>query len=97
MSKSKKSKKIDIGHDVKQANMSQEMQDMAVKTAKNAISKALTENKIARQLQETFLDEFGGLWHCIVGRDFQSFVSHEVDHFVYFYIGPIAIMLWKAG
>ena len=95
--KSKKKPEIEISHNIKEVDMSQEMQNLALKTAKEAINKAMTENKIARQLQETFLDEYHGLWHCIVGRDFQSFVSHEVKHFIYFYIGPMGIMLWKAG
>ncbi len=49
MSKSK-SKKIDIGHSIKQVDMDPEMQNLAIRTAKEAISKAMTENKIARQL-----------------------------------------------
>ena len=99
MPKSKKdnSKKIDIGYDIKEFDMKEEMKELAIKTAMDAINKAMTENKIARQLQETFVDEYHGLWHCIVGRDFQSFISHEVKHFIYFYIGPMGIMLWKAG
>jgi len=39
---------MDIGHSIKQVNMNQEMQDLAIKTAKLAINKAMTENKIAR-------------------------------------------------
>ena len=67
--KSKKSK-LEIGHSIKQVDMSEEMQNLAIKTAKDATNKAMTENKIARQLQETFVEDFGGMWHCIVGRDF---------------------------
>lgn len=68
--KSKGKQKLEIGHSIKAVDMTQEMQALAIKTAKEAINKAMTENKIARQLQETFLDEYHGLWHCIVGRDF---------------------------
>ena len=48
MSKSKKSKVVDIGHTIKSGNMNEEMTNLAVKTAKVAIGRALTENKIAR-------------------------------------------------
>ena len=48
MSKSKKGKKLDIGHVIKESNMNEEMANLAVKTAKQAIGRALTENKIAR-------------------------------------------------
>jgi len=47
--KSKKSK-LEIGHSIKQVDMSEEMQNLAIKTAKDATNKAMTENKIARQL-----------------------------------------------
>ena len=35
--------------------------------------------------------------HCIVGRNFGSYVTHESKHFVYFYIGQIAVLLFKSG
>ena len=36
------------------------MMDHAINTAKAAINRAMTENKIARKLQETFVDEYHG-------------------------------------
>ena len=55
----------------------------------------------------------GATWHCIVGRNFGSFVTHgscspswisareifnivaETKHFIYFYLGHVAILLFK--
>ena len=37
----------------------------------------------------------GATWHCIVGRNFGSFVTHETRHFIYFYLGHCAILLFK--
>ncbi|KAI9727395.1 MAG: Dynein light chain [Cirrosporium novae-zelandiae] len=37
----------------------------------------------------------GATWHCIVGRNFGSFVTHETKHFIYFYLGHCAILLFK--
>ena len=36
-------------------------------------------------------------WHCIVGRNFGSYVTHETKHFAYFYIGQMACLLFKSG
>ena len=54
----------------------------------------------------------GATWHCVVGRNFGSFVTHgslryirldgsaangfaETKHFIYFYLGHCAILLFK--
>jgi dynein light chain LC8-type len=57
----------------------------------------------------------GATWHCVVGRNFGSFVTHgkykrekereerlmfcivESKHFIYFYHGQIAILLFKSA
>ncbi|OXB69546.1 UNVERIFIED_CONTAM: hypothetical protein H355_003370 [Colinus virginianus] len=48
-----------------------------------------------------FSDEFdkkyNPTWHCIVGRNFGSYVTHETKHFIYFYLGQVAILLFKSG
>ena len=36
-------------------------------------------------------------WHCVVGRNFGSYVTHETKHFIYFYLGQIAVLLFKSG
>jgi len=35
--------------------------------------------------------------HVIVGRNFGSYVTHETKHFIYFYLGQVAILLFKSG
>jgi len=42
-----------------------------------------------------FDERKGPTWHCIVGRNFGSFVTHETKHFIYFYLGHCAILLFK--
>jgi dynein light chain LC8-type len=63
-----------------------------------------------------FDERKGATWHCIVGRNFGSFVTHgkrslqltmrrfgqncadifaETKHFIYFYLGHCAILLFK--
>ncbi len=37
------------------------------------------------------------LRHVIVGRNFGSYVTHETKHFIYFYLGQVAVLLFKSG
>ena len=30
-------------------------------------------------------------------RNFGSYVTHETKHFIYFYLGQIAVLLFKSG
>lgn len=64
--------------------------------------------------KQQFDSRKGATWHCIVGRNFGSFVTHgilpnvkladqvkvltsiaETKHFIYFYLGHVAILLFK--
>lgn len=41
--------------------------------------------------------QYGGVWHCIVGRNFGSFITHEAKHQIFYYRGQTAILLFKTG
>ena len=43
------------------------------------------------------LDFSVSIRHVIVGRNFGSYVTHETKHFIYFYIGQVAILMFKSG
>jgi dynein light chain LC8-type len=44
-----------------------------------------------------FDEKWGGSWHCVIGKAFGSFVTHETQLFMYFYVGDKAVLLYKAG
>ncbi|EGW10588.1 Dynein light chain 1, cytoplasmic [Cricetulus griseus] len=48
-------------------------------------------------LSQEFDKKYNPTWHCIVGRNFGSYVTHETKHFIYFYLGQVAILLFKSG
>lgn len=50
----------------------------------------------AESIKTSFDKKWGEHWHCIIGRNFGSFVTHETKHFVFFYLGDRAVMLFKA-
>ena len=37
-----------------------------------------------------------GKWHCIVGTDFGSYVTHESQNFVFFQLGAYFVLVFKA-
>lgn len=82
---------------IKNADMSSQMQDDAVRTALTALEKFNIEKDIAAYIKKEFDKKFAPTWHCIVGRNFGSYVTHETKHFIYFYLGQVAILLFKSG
>jgi hypothetical protein len=51
----------------------------------------------AAHIKKEFDKKYHPTWHCIVGRNFGSYVTHETKHFIYFYLGQVAILLFKSG
>ncbi|VDM35624.1 unnamed protein product [Hydatigera taeniaeformis] len=82
---------------VKNADMPEEMQQKAVDVAKEAMEQFSIEKDIAAHLKKAFDKEYSPTWHCVVGRNFGSYVTHESKHFIYFYMGQVAILLFKSG
>ena len=42
---------------------------------------------IAMEIKKEFDKKYNPTWHCIVGRNFGSYVTHETKNFIYFYMG----------
>lgn len=40
-------------------------------------------------IKKEFDKKYGPTWHCVVGRNFGSYVTHETKNFVYFYLGQV--------
>jgi hypothetical protein len=51
----------------------------------------------AEKIKNEFDARWSPYWHCVIGRNFGSFVTHETKKFAFFYIGDKAVMLFKAG
>nr|CDS29601.1 dynein light chain [Hymenolepis microstoma] len=82
---------------VKNADMAEEMQQDAIDIATQAFGKCNIEKDIAAYIKKEFDKRHGPTWHCVVGRHFASYVTHETKHFIYFYAGQVAILLFKSG
>ncbi|KAI0825563.1 dynein light chain type 1-domain-containing protein [Irpex lacteus] len=81
---------------IKNVDMSDELQQEAVDIASVALEKYNIEKDIAAQIKKEFDRRHGPTWHVVVGKNFGSYVTHETKHFIYFYIGSLAILIWKS-
>lgn len=73
------------------------MQEAVVGIAVEAISKYSVEKDIAADVKKELDRRFGIAWHVIVGKNFGSYVTHESKHFIYFYVGPLAFLVFKTA
>ncbi|RRT56930.1 hypothetical protein B296_00035180 [Ensete ventricosum] len=62
------------------------------------------EKDIAEYIKKEFDKKYGATWHCIVAILFNlasgragSYVTHETNHFLYFYVDLKAVLLFKSG
>ncbi|EOD19033.1 hypothetical protein EMIHUDRAFT_75572 [Emiliania huxleyi CCMP1516] len=84
-------------HVVKLCDMPPDMEQDAVSTSLDAMGRFDTEKEVAQYVRKRFVDKYKGVWHCIIGRNFGSFVTHEAHHHIYFYSGQTAVLLFKTG
>ncbi|XP_041501415.1 dynein light chain 1, cytoplasmic-like [Microtus oregoni] len=81
---------------IKNADMSEEMQQDSVECATQALEYNIEKN-IAAHIKKEFDRKYNPTRHCTVGRNFGSYVTHETKYFIYFYLGQVAILLFKSG
>lgn len=84
-------------HVIKNVDMSEAMQNEAIEVADAALQKHAIERDVAAHIKKEFDRRHQPTWHCVVGRNFGSYVSHETRKFIYFYHGQLAILLFKSG
>jgi len=82
-------------------DMPEEMKQVAVEVARAAIKKKTNKDRaehIKKYFDKTYggSSSSGGKWHCIVGTDFGSYVTHESSNFVFFQLGAFFILIFKA-
>lgn len=61
---------------IKNVDMSEEMQQISVDIALEAIKKFTVEKDIAAHVKKTMDLRFGPTWHAVVGQKYGSYVTH---------------------
>jgi dynein light chain LC8-type len=77
--------------------IAEDMQQDAIDTASVAMEKYTSEKEIAAYIKKEFDKKYDPTWHCIVGRSFGSYVTHESKNFILFYLNQFGILLLRAG
>lgn len=70
------------------------MAEEAFLAAMEALDEQYNESDMANHVKERFEAQYGGLWHCFVGRNFGAFVTHEEKKIIYFYIQQTGFLLF---
>ncbi|KAM7255008.1 hypothetical protein ACFE04_020249 [Oxalis oulophora] len=52
---------------------------------------------IARYIKQKFDETYGSAWHCVVGKDFGSCITHLCGSFIYFRVAMIDFLIFKDG
>ncbi|NXK05515.1 DYL1 protein, partial [Herpetotheres cachinnans] len=79
---------------IKNADMSEEMQQDAVECAIHSLEECSVEHDTAAHpLLQEFDRVYNPTWPCTVGRNFCGCVTHEIHHFILFCLGPVTVLL----
>ncbi|KAH6888793.1 outer dynein arm light chain 8 [Coprinopsis sp. MPI-PUGE-AT-0042] len=80
---------------IKAVDMTPEMEKETIDLVSSAMQKFDIEKDMASFIKKALDRKHGTTWHVIVGKNFGSFVTYETKHFIYFYVGPLAFLIWK--
>uniref|UniRef100_A0AC35GG59 Dynein light chain n=1 Tax=Panagrolaimus sp. PS1159 TaxID=55785 RepID=A0AC35GG59_9BILA len=81
---------------IKASELPPEMIEKAVLLADEAMQKYNDDGDIAQHIKHGFDMMISPPWHCVVGRKFSSLITHKKGYFLYFFIGKLACVLFKA-
>lgn len=74
-----------------------ELRDEIFGISVQAVEQFQLEREVAAYIKKELDSKHGQTWHVIVGKNFGSYVTHEKGHFIYFYIGPLAFLVFKTA
>ncbi|TNV70685.1 hypothetical protein FGO68_gene10441 [Halteria grandinella] len=80
---------------IKLVFMDDDMRDYAINEATKALETSNSEKLVASYMKMSFEKKYKSVWHCIVGRNFGAYVTHEVGRYIYFYIGQKGFLIWS--
>ena len=75
--------------------MDQSMKDNVEQQVNKALETLDGEKQISKFIKKFFDQHYGPNWHCCVGKHFASYVTYQSKHYIFFYLGQMAILLYK--
>ena len=82
---------------IKSTDMPDEMQQDAIYLANHSSINSGLDKNIAGFIKKEFDRKYGPTWHCIVGDNFGSYLTHELSNFMFFILDDISVLLWRSA
>ena len=73
----------------------EEMRGDVEQQANKALDKFTTEREQSEFIKHFFDNKYFPNWHCVVGKSYAGYVTYMSKHYIFFYIGQLAILLYK--
>lgn len=86
---------------VKSTVMEKEMVDYVVLQTRLSLDKGLSDKvsnsfqEVATRVKSDMEEHYKSTWHCIVGRNFGAYVTHEIGRYIFFYIGQKGFLVFS--
>jgi dynein light chain LC6, flagellar outer arm len=83
--------------EIQASDMPSEMQRFALYSASQALRLYSLEKNIAESIKQDFDRTFKPTWHCIVGKNWGSCVTHSKEHYIRMMNSNLIILLYKSS
>merc|ERR1712070_327345 len=70
------------------------MKNNCVSAIDDSLDKFTIEKDVATAVKKKFDEEYGGTWHCVVGRNFGCSVTHQTKFLLFFEIDEMSVLLF---
>mmetsp|Transcript_4999 Transcript_4999/g.5142 ORF Transcript_4999/g.5142 Transcript_4999/m.5142 type:complete len:101 (+) Transcript_4999:241-543(+) len=78
------------------ADIPADLTEKALNRVNEALDKYQIEKDMATFIKKKFDEEFGGTWHCVVGRNFGCSITHDTKFVLFFQIDQMHVLLFKS-
>ncbi|XP_022751705.1 dynein light chain 1, cytoplasmic-like [Durio zibethinus] len=84
---------------IKETDMPEKMQNQAMASASQALDLYDVSDciSIAAHIKKEFDKKYGAGWQCVVGSKFGCFFTHTKGTFVYFALGTLNFLIFRAA
>ncbi|KAF8402989.1 hypothetical protein HHK36_011083 [Tetracentron sinense] len=84
---------------VRETDMHEGMQSHVMELAYQALDLHEVSDckSIAHHIKQKFDEAYGPAWHCVVGIDFGSCITHLCGNFIFFHVEMLEFLVFKDG
>mmetsp|Transcript_28183 Transcript_28183/g.91172 ORF Transcript_28183/g.91172 Transcript_28183/m.91172 type:complete len:115 (+) Transcript_28183:54-398(+) len=72
----------------------EKMKNAAILAADIAMDKYTIEKDVATDLKKNFDAAYGGTWHCVVGANYGSSITHQTKYLLFFQLDQAHVLIF---